>query len=327
MTILAIDVGGTNIRFGLAETETAPLSHIQNLTCADYPSIENAIDAYLGSLPSDVTRQIGIACIAVAGPMMGDHVDVTNNHWQFSKRNLSARLPGNGLLVINDFTAQALAQIHPDGAGNQPILMGESRPDAPLLVIGPGTGLGVAALMPAQHNHAVIEGEGGHVCFTPRDDLEREIEVFLRKTHGFVSAEHVVSGPGLEAIYKFLCHRDGGRDVHATAAQIGLAALKEDPRARQSALIMLNALATVMANNILTMGCWQGAVIAGGIVPRLASLIPDSHFEERFCGAGVMSDILKTIPIWLATDPLTGLYGARNALANSIIRSRLIRKA
>ena len=327
MAEIAIDVGGTNARFGFAESETAPLSQIQNLTCADFPSLDDAIDAYLDALSSDLIRKITATSIAVAGPMMGDHVDVTNNHWHFSKRNLLARLPGDGLLVINDFTAQALAQIHLDSAGNQPLVKGASRPDAPLLVIGPGTGLGVAALMPAQHHHAVIEGEGGHVYFTPRDDLEREIEAHLRGIHGFVSVEHVISGPGIEAIYRFLCHRDGARDEGATAGQIGHAAVNNDPRAKQSVMVMINALATVMANNIMTMGCWRGAVIAGGIIPRVASLMPESRFEERFQSAGVMSDIMETIPVWLATDPLTGLYGARNALSNSITMARIIRKS
>jgi len=172
--------------------------------------------------------------------------------------------------------------------------------------------------MPAHQNHAVIEGEGGHVYFTPRDDLEREIEAFLRKIYGFVSAEHVISGPGLEAIYQFLCHRDGVCHDNDTAAKIGLAAMNNDPRARQAVLVMCNALATVMVNNVLTMGCWRGAVIAGGIIPRLTPLLQESQFKERFCSAGVMSDILETIPVWLATDPLTGLHGARNALVNRI---------
>ena len=323
MSFIVIDVGGTNIRFGYAETEIAPLSEIKNLTCADFPSIEDAINAYFHTLPSNVISKITATCIAVAGPMMGDHVDVTNNHWQFSKSKLLTHLPGDDLLVINDFTAQALAQINPESTGNQPILQGNSRPDAPLLVIGPGTGLGVAALMPAHQNHAVIEGEGGHVYFTPRDDLEREIEAFLRKIHGFVSAEHVISGPGLEAIYQFLCHRDGVRHDNDTAAQIGFAAMNNDLRARQAVLVLFNALATVMANNILTMGCWRGAVIAGGIIPRLVPLFQESQFKERFCSAGVMSDILEKIPVWLATDPLTGLHGARNAIASSISMARI----
>lgn len=326
MTIIAVDVGGTNVRFGIAETDKGPLTGIKNLICDDFPRIEDAINAYLKTSTDTPSLEIDAICIAVAAPVKGDNIDVTNNHWQFSKTALLEYLPITSLLVINDFTAQALAQTNPEASSNQLILEGASRVDAPLLVIGAGTGLGVATLIPTNNGYQVIEGEGGHVCFSPRDELEGELYAHLRKTRPYVSAEEVISGPGLERIYRFLCGREGVNPSYWHAAHIGSAALREKGLERQAALMLIDALATVVVNNVLTMGCWRGAVIAGGVVPRLARLIPESRFKERFLEVGVMSDALEDVPVWLATDTLVGLDGARKALANPNLASRVIAK-
>lgn len=326
MTIIAVDVGGTNARFGIAETDKGPLTGIKNLICDDFPRIEDAINAYLKTSTDTPSLEIDAICIAVAAPVKGDNIDVTNNHWQFSKTALLEYLPITSLLVINDFTAQALAQTNPEASSNQLILEGASRVDAPLLVIGAGTGLGVATLIPTNNGYQVIEGEGGHVCFSPRDELEGELYAHLRKTRPYVSAEEVISGPGLERIYRFLCGREGVNPSCWHAAHIGSAALREKGLERQAALMLIDALATVVVNNVLTMGCWRGAVIAGGVVPRLARLIPESRFKERFLEVGVMSDALEDVPVWLATDTLVGLDGARKALANPNLASRVIAK-
>jgi glucokinase len=326
MTIIAVDVGGTNVRFGIAETDKGPLTGIKNLICDDFPRIEDAINAYLKTSTDTPSLEIDAICIAVAAPVKGDNIDVTNNHWQFSKTALLEYLPITSLLVINDFTAQALAQTNPEASSNQLILEGASRVDAPLLVIGAGTGLGAATLIPTNNGYQVIEGEGGHVCFSPRDELEGELYAHLRKTRPYVSAEEVISGPGLERIYRFLCGREGVNPSCWHAAHIGSAALREKGLERQAALMLIDALATVVVNNVLTMGCWRGAVIAGGVVPRLARLIPESRFKERFLEVGVMSDALEDVPVWLATDTLVGLDGARKALANPNLASRVIAK-
>ena len=147
--------------------------------------------------------------IAVAGPVNAETVDVTNNHWLFNKHDLLTGLSLRRLLVINDFTAQALAQTDPRDNGNVEILPGESDENAPLLVIGPGTGLGVSALIPSANGPIPIEGEGGHVSFSPRNDDERALDAFMRRHIAHVSAEHFVSGGGLENIHHFLADRAG----------------------------------------------------------------------------------------------------------------------
>ena len=325
MAILAIDLGGTNIRFGIAPNETAPIANIEVMACADFLTIEDAINTYLNA---NQPHHIDAVSIAVAGPVMDDVIDITNNNWRFSKTALHNNLGVKRLLVINDFTAQALAQHQPNRQGNHVLKQGrnhdQGQSDAPLLVIGPGTGLGVAALKPTSYGVIPIEGEGGHVYFTPRNDLERQLEEYLRGEVGFVSAEHIISGNGLEAIYRFLCQHDNAPYDGKTAAKIGDAALSSDGRERQAVFIMMESLATVMVNTIITLGCWQGAVIAGGIIPRFVSIIEESRFLERFQDAGVMTPTFQDLPIWLATDPYLGLEGARDALINPYLSAQVI---
>ena len=157
MALVAVDVGGTNVRFAVAGA--SGLGDIRSMQCADYPSLAAAFAAYLAG--TGVTAKA--ASIAVAGPVQAAEVDVTNNHWQFSKAGLLAEAGLERLLVVNDFTAQALAQTDPSAHGNLQVLPGTGPADAPLLVIGPGTGLGVSALVPAGDGYVPIEGEGSSV--------------------------------------------------------------------------------------------------------------------------------------------------------------------
>ena len=160
MSLVAVDVGGTNIRFAMAGEDG--LSHQRSMLCQDFATVEAAFLAYKNSIDQPVTD----ASIAVAGPVKADHVTVTNNHWRFGKRDLIQALRLDRLLVVNDFTAQALAQSNPAAHGNLPLLDGVGKDDAPLLVIGPGTGLGVAALVPSPVGLIPLEGEGGPVSYT-----------------------------------------------------------------------------------------------------------------------------------------------------------------
>ena len=326
MTIMVVDVGGTNIRFGRSRTVNDPLSDIQSFKCADFTSIEEALKAYVDSLEDMRGLNFDAVSIAVAAPIMGDHIDVTNNHWQFSKSELIKKISANSLLVVNDFVAQALAQADQVNSKNQSIISGQNRMESPLLVIGPGTGLGVAALVPMKPDFFVIEGEGGHARFTPHDGLERELEAYLLKQQCHVSIENVISGPGLETIYCFLCDRAGVKAKITSAAEIGAEALEGVELPRKAALLLLNALALVIVDNMLTMGCWRGAVITGGVVPKLSTLIHESDFKERIQSSGKLRKILKEIPVWLSTDPMSGLVGAQSALSNSFLRAKLVLK-
>ena len=202
MSMIVSDVGGTNIRFARAASYESPLTDFVNMKCADFQTIEDAFSTYLGA-----QNTIEAVAIAVAGPVNDDRINITNNDWQFSKTALQKTLNAKRFLVLNDFTAQALAQIDPHQ--NEVILSGQSDDSAPLLVIGPGTGLGVSALIPSPSGHIPLEGEGGHVSFSPRSDKEIALLRFTQKTHDHITAEHFVSGAGLENIYRFLADEAG----------------------------------------------------------------------------------------------------------------------
>jgi len=313
MSLVAVDVGGTNVRFAIVGEDG--LSQHHSMLCRDFPTLEAALFAY----QDRVDNQLTAASIAVAGPVQNEHVTVTNNHWRFGKRDLMQALRLDRLLVINDFTAQALAQNDPTANGNLPILDGVGRNDAPLLVIGPGTGLGVAALVPSPGGPVPLEGEGGHVGFAPRDDAEMNLLNRMLVETPHVSAEHFVSGGGLETLYRLLSSGDV-----LTAPEIGAGALAGDAVALRAVNMMLGILGTVMADAILTIGCWRGAVIAGGIVAQLHTLMADSPFAGRLRHDGTMGNLLADLPVWLSVDPHAGLRGAAAAFDNASLATRVI---
>ncbi len=323
MSSIVSDVGGTNARFALYEGYGTGLADIWTVKCADFPTIDVAVEAYQETLGTKKSAGVEALSIAVAAPVNDEIIDVTNNHWLFAKRDLLTNLSLRRLLVINDFTAQALAQISPRDNGNVEILPGKGDEGAPLLIIGPGTGLGVSALIPSAVGPIPIEGEGGHVSFSPRSDDERELDAFMRRHRPYISAEHFVSGSGLENIYRFLAERTG-EPVGMTAPEIGKRALAEDGLCREAVLMLLGSLGTVIADNVLTLGCWRGVVIGGGIVPRLAPLIAKSPFTDRVRKTGLTGHLMAKIPIWLSVDPYAGLRGAAVALGNAHLAPRCV---
>ena len=313
MSLVAVDVGGTNVRFALAGD--GGLTGHHSMLCRDFPTLEAAFLAYR----ERIDRRISAASIAVAGPVQGDHVNVTNNHWRFGKLDLMQALQLDRLLIVNDFTAQALAQADPAAHGNLPLLDGVGQGEAPLLVIGPGTGLGVAALVPSPQGPVPLEGEGGHVGFAPQSSLELDLLQRMWEETPHVSAEDFVSGGGLETLYRLLSSGAG-----LTAPEIGAAALAGETTARQAVHAMLGILGSVMADAILTIGCWRGAVIAGGIVAQLHPLVADSPFAARLRHGGTMGHLLADLPIWLSVDPHAGLRGAAVAYDNASLARRVI---
>jgi glucokinase len=193
---------------------------------------------------------------------------------------------------------------------------GTADQTTPLLVIGPGTGLGVAALVPAGDDIQVIEGEGGHVSYAPRNPAEDMVLAHLAKEFGHVSAERIVSGPGLESIY----HCQTGD--HKSAPDIGALALAGDVAALSAVRLMLQSLGTVAANAALSLGARAGVVIAGGIAGKLAALLGDSGLIDRFDDHGRRRPYLHALPIYLSIDPLAGLRGAAAAIDNRYLARR-----
>ena len=222
---LLADVGGTNARFALSDGTR--LFAIQTLPTADYPTLQDAIRAYLQAQSETVAQ----AAIAIANPVTGDHIQMTNHHWSFSIAAMQHELRLEKLRVINDFTAQALAIPRLTATEKRAVRAGEAVAGTPIAVLGPGTGLGVSGLIPNGDRWIALASEGGHVSFAPRDDAELAIWQYARIQYGHVSAERLINGAGLSLIDSALANAEN--DVsNRSPAEITAAALAGEARAR-----------------------------------------------------------------------------------------------
>ncbi|MBS0446799.1 MAG: glucokinase [Proteobacteria bacterium] len=313
------DVGGTNARFALQDGDGQPLHDIATLSTDDYPSLGAALADYLKRLGQPAPPW---CAIGIANPITGDRVQMTNHHWSFSISELQKELGFQRLVVVNDFTALALAL--PELAPDEVRQFGGGAPASgtPIALLGPGTGLGVSGLVPVPHGGGwtPLQGEGGHVTLAADNDREAAVIAELRAAYGHASAERALSGPGLEALYAVLCKLDGVTAEKLTAAQISAAALGHDkPPTRAQcaeAVAMFCALLGSVAGNLaLTLGARAGVYVGGGIVPRLGDLFTQSAFRERFEAKGRFRDYLTQIPVFVIhADVSPALLGASRAL-------------
>ena len=305
---LLADIGGTNARFALSDGTR--LFAIQTLPTADYPTLQDAIRAYLQAQSETVAQ----AAIAIANPVTGDHIQMTNHHWSFSIAAMQYELRLEKLRVINDFTAQALAIPRLTATEKRAVRAGEAVAGTPIAVLGPGTGLGVSGLIPNGDRWIALASEGGHVSFAPRDDAELAIWQYARIQYGHVSAERLINGAGLSLIDSALANAEN--DVsNRSPAEITAAALAGEARARATLYHFSAFLATVAADLVLTLGARGGVYLCGGILPRVADyFINQSPFNARFADKGRFAAYLDAVPVWLVTAENPGLLGAAEAL-------------
>lgn len=304
MPRLVADIGGTHVRFALSE-QGRP-QEARTLLTTDFPDLVAAARSYLGE------RMVESAVFAVNGPVEGDLIQPTNTPWAaFSRRAVAVGLKLERLAVINDFVAQALAMPQLDEAERRLIGGGDPVADRPIAVIGPGTGLGVAALIPGVGGWQPLPSEGGHVSFAPHDEVEAAVLGILRRRFDHVSNERLLAGPGLVNLASALAELEGAtlealepRDVvdRARAGTCGFCAeaIRRYPR-------MLGSAAGDLAITFLARG---GVFIVGGVVGRLGALFDVARFREGFVSKGRFRDYLDPIPTWLATRTDTGLLGA-----------------
>jgi glucokinase len=318
---LLADVGGTNARFALQAGSDGPITQVQTLPCADHPSLGEAIEHYLG-LESPQARPQR-AAIAIANPIRGDRVQMTNHHWSFSIEALRQTLGLEQLELLNDFTALALALPYLPPAdlrqiGGPADASARHSPTA-LGLIGPGTGLGVSGLVPdGRGGWCPLQGEGGHVTLSAANDAEQVVLALLRLRFGHVSAERAVSGQGLSNLYGALTQRDTGTwpQTLPTAAAVSLQAIEgQDPRASEALELFFAFLGTVAGNLALTLGAWGGIFLGGGILPRLGAHLEASLFRERFEAKGRFENHLKGVPVWvIQAQQSPALLGAARRL-------------
>jgi glucokinase len=307
------DIGATNARFALVAPDGA-LTGYANLLCEDYPTIGAAIAAYLAAAQSAPPSR---AVLAVATSPQGDRVAFTNNPWTFSIAELGVQLGATRLRVVNDFEANALAVPHLVDTDVRKIGGGAAVSQFPVGVIGPGSGLGVSSVVRIGARYAPVPGEGGHVTMAPADDEESAVLGLLRQRLDHVSAERVLSGPGLVNLYNALCELDGRLSAGLTAAQISDAGTAADDECAAKAVDMFCAmLGTVAGNLALTLGARGGIYIAGGIVPKLGSRFAQSPFRARFEDKGRFRDYLAAIPTFVVMRGDAALLGAAQLLGD-----------
>jgi glucokinase len=302
MSCLLADVGGTNTRCAMADPGGAP-RHLRSFRNREFRGLPAILEAYRRDLPAGLC--IDAAMLAVAAPIRGEQVSMINIDWAFSATAVADALGVARVELLNDF--EALAHALPE-LGDAELLRvggGNPAPRRTKVVLGPGTGLGVACLVPAGEGWLAVSGEGGHVSLAANSAAEDALISEVRARLGHCSAERLVSGPGLTLIHELL-HGEGPLD----AAEIGDRLEGGDAGAAETFEVLFRLLGTVASNLALTVGAFGGVYIGGGIVPRHALQFARSGFRARFEAKGRYAAYLQDIPTFVITaaDPtLLGL--------------------
>jgi glucokinase len=248
--------------------------------------------------------------LAVAAPVAGDEVVMTNRDWRIRGGALAERFGFEEAVLINDFVALAKAIPLIPPAGQRKIGNGRADPAAPSALLGPGTGLGVAIMVQAPSGPIVLGSEGGHASFAPETEREVALARGLQWRHGHVSWERVLSGPGIAEIYEILAELEQGIGTSLAPELVSARALQGADRLAVEALQMFASLLGSFAGNLaLTAGARGGIYLGGGILPQLADFLAGSNFRDRFEAKGRFADYLSTIPTTLILEDEPTLLG------------------
>ena len=312
--IIATDIGGTYARLGLVYAgadgaRSVEVREFRQYVCADHPSLGAIVSDFLSSLNG---QRVGGIAIASAGYPLGDTMLQSNLPWPVSLGELRSQFAFDQFALINDFAAIAYGTqfLAPRDVT---LISKASSPPArgPMLVMGPGTGLGAAVLLPGDDHPIVINTEAGQVAFAPTTDLEIEILKALRTRMTHVSIENVVSGPGLVNVHTALCAIRGERPIYRTPAELSAAALDDqEPHATQALEVFCGVLGSVAGQLTLFFGAHGGVHLAGGVLPRMKNFLLQSNFLERFLGTSPMRSLLERVPVKLVEHGQLGVIGA-----------------
>ncbi len=317
---LLADVGGTNARFAL-EAAAGTIGLVRVLACAAYPTLAAALRAYLAMPEVAAAAGQGIrhGAIAIANPVSGDQVRMTNHHWAFSIEALRVECGFEVLVVVNDFTALARSLPLLSAAQKVQVGGGAAQAGAPLGLIGAGTGLGVSGLIPAAGGWTALLSEGGHVSFPPMDETEIAILRFAWREFEHVSAERLLSGVGIELIYRALADLRGVPAEAIAAPDIVGRALAGDCALCDAVVeAFCTMLGTIAGNLGVTLGAQGGIYIGGGIVPRLGARFAQSGFRARFEAKGRFRAYLAAVPTFVITAEYPAFLGVSAILAERL---------
>jgi glucokinase len=303
---LLADIGGTNARFALLKNKHE-ICDIFVYKCSDFSSFEHVVDAYLTRVGNPDIREVAIA---IANPVVGDYINMTNSNWSFSIEKVRKQFGFDSLLFKNDFTALAGSIPYLSLQDVEQVGGGAAKQNTAIAVVGAGTGLGVSGLIPVDNRWVALQGEGGHVSMPASNQREAAIVDYCREHFNHVSAERLISGMGLINIYKALCFFEKITAKSLSAADITANALSSQcPLCRESLDIFCAMLGTVASDLALIFGARGGVYIGGGIVPRLGQYFHSSPFRQRFESKGRFSDFLKEIPVYVIKAKYPALVG------------------
>ena len=309
---LIADIGGTNARFALVdEGDTSP-QHERTLSCANYRTLVDAVLAYLEGVSQPMPET---ASLAIATPVSKDRIVMTNHVWDLSVEETRKTLGLKSLKVLNDYTALALALPYLGEDDYHKVGGGTAVEKQTMAVLGPGTGLGVSGAICAGDYWLPLESEGGHVSYGPLNHRETEVIDVIRKHRDFVSAESLVSGPGLVLLYESIAKCDGVEHELLSPEQITEKALTgADASAAEAVAMMSGILGSIAGNLALTLGARGGVFVGGGIVPKLGSYFDGSPFRTRFESKGRFSKYLSEVPTNVIISKYPALTGAAVAV-------------
>ena len=320
LPFVVADIGGTNARFGLvtardATTGQFDIEQIHVLPCAEFATFEAVLGAYIERVSGDRPHA---ACIAIAGPVTGDRIKMTNLSWEFSVETVRKQFQLSNLEVINDFGAQAYATLYMADADLPVVKEGDSLPTSPRAILGPGTGLGVAGLINQAGRWYPLCGEGGHITYAPTSDIEVAIREVIEPSGKHVSVEKFVSGPGLKNIYTALAAvKDQAVDDISPGQISALAMSQESALAVEALNLFFKILGSAAADVTLVMGAWGGVYLGGGILPKVESQFHQGPFIDSFVAKGRMGAILEKVPVRLMKGDKPALAGAAHWLYDS----------
>lgn len=305
--LLVGDIGGTNARFAiLPDAETAAIE-FPNVRTADFPTIGEAIRT---SIHGATPVRPRTAFLAIAGPVDGEIAQLTNSHWSFRPRDLLGDAGLSDIVILNDFEAQALAVVALDDAYLTPIGGGRRDPDASRIVLGPGTGLGVAGLVHSRGTWIPVPGEGGHVDMGPRTPRDHAIFPHIEPIEGRISGEQMLCGRGLVNLYRAICLADGMPLVHTDPASITAGALGgTDPVAAEAVALFATYLGRLAGDLALIFMARGGAYLSGGIAQKIVPVLKSGEFRAAFDDKAPHGGLLRSIPAYVVTHPLAALQG------------------
>ena len=305
--ILIGDIGGTNARFAILLDSYAEPKQFPIVQTADFATIDDAIQTAILDRTSVQPRS---AVLAVAGPVDGDEIELTNCPWVVRPRAMIENLGLRDVVVLNDFEAQALAVVALGEEHMEKIGPGTPEPTAGRVVLGPGTGLGVAGLIHACNRWIPVPGEGGHMDIGPRTPRDFQVFPHLEPIEGRISGEQLLCGRGLVNIYRAVAKADGAAPRFTTPAEITGAALEKSDRIAEEALsIFVTCLGRTAGDLALVFMSRGGVYLTGGIAQKIVPALQTGEFRAAFEDKAPHKELMRDMPVYVITHPLAALAG------------------